>query len=244
MLRYWLLAILLASPCIRAESLALEMRLDRPEAWVIRGEDVGAIQKLQRSYGYYVDQGMWQDVLQPVSHLDAGATTAQGRWRTLALFGNFGGGASWAEGVYAFTYIKDAGVWKIQTFDYYSGFGAPYATGWIANPSPSQAASRVWGLTYPADRPPKRSCGGFPAAGVAPFHDQKPGTVWTPGSIPADRGMWDEVANLARSRELAITGTYQGQVAWSEGDPRFRNVAPLYPIPFHYAHPVTGRPTR
>ena len=343
---------------MRAESppLSLKARLDRLEAEVVRGEDIRAIKKLQRSYGYYVDKGMWDDVadlfaddavanypngvfvgkpsirehlyknignghvglgdgrlynhmiLQPVIHLDAGDNAAHGRWRTLAMFGSFGGGATWAEGVYEFTYVKDAGVWKIQTLDYYSGFGAPYATGWIASPAPR--AGRPRELAHPPDRPPTAACEGFPAACIAPFHYKNPGTVWmandslkTRGDVRhraadlvhrvtllgdeqeienlqriygyyVDRGMWDEVADLfasdgtiemglrgvyvgksrirkfleaagpraadgvlndhlqlqviadvapdgraaqARSRELAMTGVYQGQGAWSEG---------------------------
>ena len=276
MLRRWLLAIVLAASAVRAERPALEMRLDRLEAEVIRGEDVRAIQKLQRSYGYYVDQGMWDDVadlfagdaianypngvfigkasirehlyknigngkiglgdgrlyihmiLQPVIHLDAGGKTAKGRWRTLALFGNFGGGASWAEGVYEFMYLKDAGVWKIQTLDYYSGFGAPYTTGWIASPSPSLVASRVRELTYPPDRPPKASCGGFPKGCIAPFHYQNPGTVWMAGTTFTGRGdLRQRAADLAHRVTLLrdeqeienlqrIYGYYVDRGMWDE----------------------------
>ncbi len=350
------LASLITQPGMSAENPAIKARLDRLEAEVVHGEDVRAIKKLQRSYGYYVDKGLWDDVadlfagdavanypngvfigkpsirehlvknigngkiglgdgrlydhtiLQPVIHLDPGGHTAHGRWRTLAMFGTFGGGATWAEGVYEFTYTKDAGVWKIQTLDYYSGFGAPYATGWIANTGPRPGRPRE--LAYPPDRPPSAACEGFPAACIPPFHYKNPGTVWTAGDsltgqrdVPkraadlvrraarlageqeienlqriygyyVDRGMWDEVADLfasdatiemglrgvyvgqarirkfleaagprvvdgvlndhlqlqivadvapdgltaqARSRELAMTGVYQGQGAWSEG---------------------------
>ena len=67
--------------------------------------------------------------------------------------GSFGGTATWAEGVYEFTYVKDAGVWKIQTLDYYSGFGAPYATGWVASPGPRAGGARKLALsTRPASK--------------------------------------------------------------------------------------------
>ena len=74
--------------------------------------------------------------IQPVVHLDPGGRTAKGRWRAFAMFGSFGGGATWAEGVYEMTYARDHGVWKIKTLDYYSGFGAPYATGWVPPEQP------------------------------------------------------------------------------------------------------------
>src|SRR5690606_3216222 len=41
---------------------SLEERLERLEAEVQRAEDVSALKRLQRAYGYYVDKGMWEDV--------------------------------------------------------------------------------------------------------------------------------------------------------------------------------------
>ena len=144
---------------------ALGERLDALEAQVVAAEDVAAIKRLQRQYGYYVDKGMWEDVadlytedavanypagtyvgydsirkhlymnvgggqvgenglpdnriynhinIQPVVHLEPGGQTAKGRWRAFAMFGSFGGGATWAEGVYEMTYAKVDGVWKIS----------------------------------------------------------------------------------------------------------------------------------
>ena len=52
--------------------------------------------------------------IQPVVHLEPGGQTAKGRWRAFAMFGTFGGGATWAEGVYEMTYAKVGGVWKIS----------------------------------------------------------------------------------------------------------------------------------
>jgi hypothetical protein len=37
-------------------------RLDRLEAQVTAAEDVSALKKLQRIYGYYLDKGMWEDL--------------------------------------------------------------------------------------------------------------------------------------------------------------------------------------
>ena len=41
---------------------ALDARLDALEAQVVAAEDVAAIKRLQRQYGYYVDKGMWEDI--------------------------------------------------------------------------------------------------------------------------------------------------------------------------------------
>jgi acetyl esterase/lipase len=168
-----------------------DARLKRLEADVRAAEDIRAIKRLQRAYGYYLDKGMWEDLaafftedavanypagvfvghesirkhlfmnvgggkmgdvglgdnrlynhmnIQPVVHLDPGGQTAKGRWRAFAMFGSLGGGSTWAEGVYEIQYARVRGVWKISKLDYYSGFGAPYATGWVA-PASSQAVA-------------------------------------------------------------------------------------------------------
>ncbi|HLF12757.1 MAG TPA: nuclear transport factor 2 family protein [Gammaproteobacteria bacterium] len=224
----------------------LQQRLDRLELQVTAGEDISAIKRLQRTYGYYLDKGMWEDLsqfytddavtnypagvyigkesirrhlfmnvgggslsdiglpdgrlynhmnIQPVIHLDPGGQTAKGRWRAFAMFGGFGGGATWAEGVYEMTYAKDNGVWKIKTLDYHSGFGASYATGWVPpEPRPAGAGGRgPRNLPHPADRPRDMPCEGFPAACIAPFHYANPGTsdgghVWTTIDTPASGG--------------------------------------------------------
>src|SRR5688572_16369907 len=191
---------------------ALDARLDALEAQVVAAEDVAAIKRLQRQYGYYVDKGMWEDVadlytadavanypagtyvghdsirkhlymnvgggqvgenglpdnriynhlnIQPVVHLEPGGQTAKGRWRAFAFFGTFGGGATWAEGIYEVTYAKVGGVWKISNLDYHSGFGAPYATGWVPpEPAAAGAAPRAAPRGSAAQRSvPGLSCG-------------------------------------------------------------------------------------
>ena len=233
---------------------ALHERLDRLEAEIERGEDVSAIKRLQRSYGYYLDKGMWTDLaefftddavanypagvyigkpsiarhlylnvgtvemgetglgdgrfydhmnLQPVVHLDPGGQTAKGRWRAMAMFSRYGGGATWAEGVYQMGYVKDDGVWKIRTLDYHSGFGAPYSTGWV---DPGERRARgPRNLPHPADRERDMPCEGFPDACLAPFHYENPGTgggghVWTAADPVSSTPRGDAVE---RARELA-----------------------------------------
>ena len=148
--------------------------------------------------------------IQPVVHLDPGGTTAKGRWRAFAMFGGFGGGAVWAEGVYEMTYVKQGGAWKIKTLDYYSGFGAPYATGWVAPEQPRGAGTgRPRTLAHPADRPRDTSCEGFPAACLAPFHYANPGTpaggrAWTTVDLPSGKraDARDRAADLAHRATL------------------------------------------
>jgi acetyl esterase/lipase len=130
--------------------------------------------------------------IQPVVHIDASGTSAHGRWRAFAMFGSPGGAATWAEGVYEMQYAKENGVWKISKLDYYSGFGAPYKTGWAAPPTPPAAGSSSSApgavasapaarprrqLAHPADIERNMDCDGFPKACIAPFHYGNPGTT-------------------------------------------------------------------
>ena len=285
-----------------SEDAELRARVGQLAAGVQAAEDVRAIKKLQRAYGYYLDKGMWEDLsalftedavanypagifvgkdsirrhlymnvgavkmgelglgdgrlynhmnIQPVVHLEPGGSTAKGRWRALAMIGSYGGSAVWAEGVYEIAYRKEGGAWKIQTLDYYSGFGAPYQTGWVAPETPRTGVATRRPLAYPPDRERKMDCDGFPAACIAPFHYENPGRTaaakaWT---VPAradvragladlsrrvtrledeqaienlqriygyyvDRAMWDQVADLfaADARfETGLQGVYIGK---------------------------------
>ena len=233
-------------PVARAQSTAdeIQRRLNKLEAEIVKGEDVSAILRLQRAYGYYVDKGMWEDLadlfaedavgnypngvyigkdsirkhffmnvgggkvgdiglgdnrlynhmnLQPVIHIGPDGRTAKGRWRAMAMLGRYGerSFASWADGVYEITYIKDRGVWKIQKLDYHSGFGASFATGWIV-PEKRTASRASRTLAHPADKQRQMACEGFPEACIAPFHYDNPGTktggpIWTNSDAPSSK---------------------------------------------------------
>jgi SnoaL-like domain len=45
-----------------ADSAGMQARLDRLEIDVVRAEDISAIKKLQRAYGFYADRGLWEDL--------------------------------------------------------------------------------------------------------------------------------------------------------------------------------------
>ncbi len=135
--------------------------------------------------------------IQPVVHLEPGGQTAKGRWRAFAMFGGFGGGATWAEGAYEMTYVKQNGIWKIKNLDYHSGFGASYTTGWAPPEPPAEGAAAAprgpRNLPHPADRARSEPCGGFPAACPATMHYTNLGTtdaghVWTTLELPAHPG--------------------------------------------------------
>jgi len=263
----------LVMPYVAAADMDTRERLARLAYDVQAGEDISAIKRLQRSYGYYVDKGLWADLaeyftddavanypagtfigkpsirehlfrnvgnvpvgqvglgdnrlynhmnIQPVVHLDPGGQTAKGRWRAYAYFGTYGGGATWAEGVYEMQYRKEGKVWKIAKLDYYSGFGAPYATGWVAPQAPvvtvadalaaikAQPPRARRQLAHPADREHNADCDGFPKACIAPFHYANPGTpqgarAWAaPGAeLPSKDGQPAlDAQDLARRAQL------------------------------------------
>ena len=54
-------AVLLSSPS-RAADTSLAAKLDHLETAVVRAEDIRAIKKLQRAYGYYADRGLWNEL--------------------------------------------------------------------------------------------------------------------------------------------------------------------------------------
>jgi hypothetical protein len=58
------IGLLLALPRPAAAASAADggQRFERLEIEVVRGEDVRAIRKLQRAYGYYADRGLWNDL--------------------------------------------------------------------------------------------------------------------------------------------------------------------------------------
>jgi len=240
------------------EDAALSDRIAQLRAEVTAAEDLAAVKRLQRTYGYFVDKGMWTDLaeyftddavanypagvfigkesirqhlyrnvgnvqvgevglgnnrlynhmnIQPVVNLDPTGNTAKGRWRALATFGSLNGGATWAEGLYEMQYRKENGIWKISKLDYHSGFGAPYATGWVAPPAaataPTPRARRV--LAHPADRERSGECEGFPATCLPAFSYANPGTkeggtLWhaTPASAAGTGDARAQVAELLR----------------------------------------------
>src|SRR5688500_19544000 len=89
-------AAVLAPPAFAQSDAALDARLDALEEQVVAAEDVAAIKRLQRQYGYYVDKGMWEDVADlftddAVAHYPAGTYVGRDSIRK-HLYMNVGGG--------------------------------------------------------------------------------------------------------------------------------------------------------
>lgn len=108
--------------------------------------------------------------LQPVIHLEAAGNEAKGRWRELALLGQFKKYAAWGDGLYENEYIKADGVWKISKLHFYPNFIAPYEGGWAT----LKAAAADWksdvAKSFEPDRPPSVMYRPFPDSFVPPTH--------------------------------------------------------------------------
>ena len=114
--------------------------------------------------------------LQPVVHVAADGHSAKGRWRELALLGQFQQYAAWGDGIYENDYVKEDGVWKIRSVHYYLNFVAPYKGGWAT----LQPVSGDWksdiAKAFPADRPPTVTYEPYPNVYTPPFHYKNPVT--------------------------------------------------------------------
>ena len=166
-------------PAVSQEAVsvaALAARAAALERELTALEDVNAIKKLQRIYGFYTDKQLWSEAadlfsadgsievggrgvyvgrerirqflalngpetpqpkrlfdrmqLQPIVHVAADGTTAQGRWHVFAQEAVHGEYANWGLGVLENEYVKEGGVWKIRREHFFTTMYTPYEAGW------------------------------------------------------------------------------------------------------------------
>jgi hypothetical protein len=210
------------TPSVAERIAALDGQITQLEAQAARAEDVSAIKRLQRAYGYYLDAAQWDEMadlfaddgsieigldgvyvgkervraylhtlgggqvglkrgelnehlmLQPVIDVAPDGRTAQGRWRTVIMAGEYHRDAVWGEGPYENDYVKENGVWKIQALHWYQTFMVPYAGGWAKNKDVNGGifVSRK----LPPDRPPTVRYETWPGVYLPPYHYKNPVT--------------------------------------------------------------------
>jgi hypothetical protein len=112
--------------------------------------------------------------LQPVIHVAADGQSAKGRWRELALLGQFQQYAAWGDGIAENEYVREAGVWKIRKIHFYPNFVAPYRGGWAALKPVSGEWKSAVAQAFPADRPATVLYKPYPDVFVPPFHYESP----------------------------------------------------------------------
>jgi hypothetical protein len=108
--------------------------------------------------------------LQPVIHVAPDGQTAKGRWRELALLGQFQKYAAWGDGIYENEYAKENGTWKIKKLHYYPNFVAPYKGGWASLKPMTDDWKSEAGKALPADLPPTVTYKPYPDVYTPPFH--------------------------------------------------------------------------
>jgi len=110
--------------------------------------------------------------LQPIVHVAPDGRSAKGRWHMFAQEAVHDEYARWGLGVFENEYVKEGGVWKIQTLHLYTTMYTPYEDGWAKTALPNGGPSSE----LPPDRPPSVDYKAFPAAFVVPFHYDNPVT--------------------------------------------------------------------
>jgi SnoaL-like domain len=163
--------------------------------------------------------------LQPAVFIAADGKSATARWRDLGMLGQYKQHAEWRDGIYENTYVKDRGIWKIQSLHLYVNFVAPYEKGWARlKPGEGLTQSQAAG-TYPPDRPSSAAYTPFPDAQVPPFQAANPVTG---AAAREDRTRWDpavapyheRVARLEDADAVenlqAMFGFYFDKGLWNE----------------------------
>jgi len=116
-------------------------------------------------------------ILQGIVDVDPDGMHASGRWRALQWVMNYGKNGIYAEGPYENTYVKEHGVWKIQSMHYFDSYHVTEESGFLkdaVSPSGQTAA-------FPPDEQPSVAYDNYPGVYVPPFHYPNPGNgrPWT-----------------------------------------------------------------
>ena len=114
--------------------------------------------------------------LQTIVHVAPDGLSAKARGVELAMLGTQGNGGEWAEGIYENEYVKQDGIWKIESLHVYSRLRTDYDKGWAKDAKPAPGPNR----DFPADRPPTQIYEAYPQYTDVPFHFVNPVTGLPP----------------------------------------------------------------
>jgi hypothetical protein len=110
--------------------------------------------------------------MQPIVTVATDGELAKARGVYLGMTGRIGAGAEWREGLYENEYVRDGGVWKIQTMHVYPRLVTDYDKGWAQDAKPVDPPS----AEFPPDQPPTSAYESYPKFVIAPFHFRHPVT--------------------------------------------------------------------
>jgi hypothetical protein len=114
--------------------------------------------------------------LQPAIVVADDGLSATARWRDLGMLGQYKQHAEWRDGIYENTYVRENGVWKINSLRLYLNFVAPYERGWARLAPGEGLVQSEASKAFPPDRPASSALAPFPEAQVPPFQAPNPVT--------------------------------------------------------------------
>ena len=114
--------------------------------------------------------------LQPAISIAKDGNSGTARWRDHAMLGQYKQHAEWRDGVYENTYIKEGGVWKIQSLHLYVNFNVAYEKGWARLKPGEGLVQSETSKSFPPDKPPTATYKPFPDVQVPAFQAVNPVT--------------------------------------------------------------------
>jgi hypothetical protein len=140
--------------------------------------------------------------LQLIVHVAADRRSAKARGDELVMTGVNGESARLEQGLFENEYVKQDGVWKIQSVHYEPRWITDYAKGWGKDAEPAPGRSKE----YPPDRPPTTTYETYPKFHILPFHFVHPVTGRRP-QYPAGVMAPREVAHTSGTRSIPSIGS-------------------------------------
>lgn len=218
MIRRLLIAGLLATTATPAFAQTAEERLDELDARITRLEDLNAIERLQKAYGYFVDESQWTRLSELFSE-DAtleigGKGLFLGRGRVLEYMQTAFGPDGAKDGVLA----------QHMQFQPVSDISADGRTGWVRSRA-FVMSNAGWGLPLYENEYEKGDDGVWRISRLSgPFTMY---TNWEGWGKNALNNTWPD--KFDPPPDLPPSTVYLTYPAY-------------YIVPFHYPNPVTGKP--
>ena len=114
--------------------------------------------------------------LQPAIDMAESGDRATARWRDHGMLGQYREHAEWRDGIYENSYVREDGIWKIESLHLYVNFVAAYEDGW-ARLKPGEGLTRSEASNdFPPDRESTASYQPFPETFIPPFQALHPVT--------------------------------------------------------------------
>ena len=143
----------------------------------LRGVYVGR-KSIRRALEQFGPQGLREGELndhlqlQTLVNVSPDGLTARARGSELIMSGQYGAAGEWGLGVFENAYVKQDGIWRIQSMHIYPIMRADYDKGWAKGAKPAMGINKE----YPPDRPPTATYELFPKFYIPKFHYDNPVT--------------------------------------------------------------------